>query len=271
MKKWFEKALTNPWLRRYILIGYAAKGTVYLLIGLYAVQAAIYPEQEALGTYLTLSFVRYKPLGSLLVFLLGITLIGYVLRRLFQTILLPGHSNPWSLKSIVQRLGYIASGLSYAGVAYSAFNIVFELGEYDDSIQDFVRGLFERPTGKWLVLLGGILVIAVGISYVYGAYSGSYISDFRSFDLDRKINKWATRIGQVGVASRGVAFILMGTFLIQAAIYTDSKLAGGLQNALRELATKPLGELWLGLIGIGLTCYGIYMFAATMYRRYVIR
>ncbi|WP_019507313.1 DUF1206 domain-containing protein [Pleurocapsa sp. PCC 7319] len=271
-KSWLKGSLSaNPWLKQYILIGYAAKGTVYLLIGLLAVQAAVVSDRQASGTYLTLTWLTKQPLGKLLVCLLAIALTGYVMRRLLQTILMSGHSNPWSLKSIFQRLGYIMSGLSYGGVSYSALNIVFELGEYDDTMEDLVNQLFDQAVGEWLILLGGITVTTIGLGYVYGAYTGSYISDFESDDIHHQLETWATRIGKLGVASRGIAFVLTGIFLIQAALSGNSELAGGLQNALRVLATKPFGWLWLGLIGIGLICYGLYMFVAAMYRRYAIR
>lgn len=271
MKKCLKQAIANPWIRRYILVGYGAKGTIYLSIGILAVQAAFISEEKAAGTYETLSWLAEQPLGKLLVCLIAISLTGYVLRRLLQAILTPGKKNPLSFKCILQRLGYVMSGFSYAGVAYSALNIVLELGEYDDSIEDLASQLFEQPIGEWLVLLAGIVVTIIGSSYIYGAYSGSYISEFQSSDIHHKLEKWTIRIGKLGVASRGVAFILTGTFLMQAAISGNSELAGGLQNAFRVLATKPFGSLWLGLIGVGLMCYGVYMFVAVAYRRYAIR
>ncbi|VEP16655.1 conserved membrane hypothetical protein [Hyella patelloides LEGE 07179] len=271
MKQWFHKAIANPWLRQYILVGYAAKGTVYLLIGTIAIQAAVISDRKAAGTYLTLTWLADRPWGKLLVCLIAIALTGYVLRRLLQAILISEAQNPFSLKSILQCLGYIMSGLSYAGVAHSALNIVFELGEYDDTIEDLANQLFEQPIGGWLIFLGGIAVTIIGFSYIYGAYSGSYISEFQSSDIHHRLEKWATRIGKLGVSARGVAFILTGIFLIQAAIYGNSELAGGLQNAFRVLATKPMGWLWLSLIGLGLICYGLYMFVAAGYRRYAIR
>lgn len=270
MKQWLKKAISNPWLERYILIGYAAKGSVYLSIGILALNAAV-SEREAAGTYSTLTWLTERPLGKVLVCLLAIALTGYVCRRLFQTILLPGYSNPWSLKCIFKRIGYVMSGLSYAGVAYSALNIVLELGEADDTIEDLVSQLFEQPIGEWLILLGGIGVTTVGLFYIYGAYTGSYISEFQSEALHHQLEKWTIRIGKLGVAARGVAFVLTGIFLIQAPIYGDSELAGGLENALRLISEKPLGWLWLSLIGVGMMCYGVYMFVAAIYRRYAIR
>lgn len=271
MKKWAKKAIANPWLKQYILIGYAGKGVVYLSIGILAVQAAILTEREAAGTYSTLSWIADQPLGKLVVCLIAFSLVGYVLRRLFQTILITEYSDPSIFKRILKRTGYIMSGLSYLGVAYSALNIIFELGEYDDTIEDLANQLFEQPIGEWIILLGGLVVTTVGISYLYGAYSGSYISEFHADDIHQKLDKWATRMGKLGVSARGVAFILTGAFLVQAALSGDSQLAGGLEKAFQVLATKPLGWLWLGLIGIGMICYGLYMFVAARYRRYTIR
>ena len=271
MKQWLKQVVTNPWVKQYIMLGYAAKGTVYLFIGILAIQAAMVAKRQASGTYQTLTFLSRQPLGKLFICLLAVTLIGYVLRRLFQTILTPGKSNPWRLTCIFQRLGYIMSGVSYAGVAYSALNLVLELGEYDDTIEDLANQLFDRAIGEWLILLGGIAVTIIGLGYVYGAYTGSYISEFQSNDIHHKLERWATLIGKLGVAARGVAFVLTGIFLIEAAIAGNSELAGGLQNALRVVATKPLGWLWLSLIGLGFICYGLYMYVATIYRRYAVR
>ncbi len=271
MKSKLPEKIENVWLKRYILLGYAAKGTVYLLIGVLAVQAAIFPNQEATGTYLSLTFVASQPLGKLLVFLLAIALMGYVLRRFFQVILVPGYANCSSLKCWLKRIGYAMSGLSYIGVAYSAVCIALGSGEYDDTAEDLANELFEQPIGEWLIFLGGIAIATIGIFYVKGAFTGSYISEFDSSDIHHRLEKWTRYIGKIGVAARGIAFILTGIFFTEAAISGNSELAGGLQNAFRVLATKPFGWLWLGLIGVGLISYGLYMYVATGYRRYALR
>ena len=228
-------------------------------------------KKEATGTYLSLTLLAGQPLGKLLVFLLAIALMGYVLRRLFQAILVPGYANCSSRKCWFKRIGYAMSGLSYTGVAYSAFCIALGSGEYDDTIEDLANELFEQPAGEWLIFLGGIAITTVGVFYVRGAYTGSYISEFDSSDIHHRLEKWSRYIGKIGVAARGVSFILTGFFFTQAAIFGNSELAGGLQNAFRVLATKPFGWLWLGLIGVGLIGYGLYMYVATGYRRYALK
>ena len=120
-----SEIVSNPFLRQYILLGFAAKGVVYFLIGILAIEAAILPEKKAAGTYAALKHLSGQPLGSVLLCLLSVALSGYVIRRLLQAIIYPGHANNFSFKGILQRMGYIISSLSYAGVAYSALNVVF--------------------------------------------------------------------------------------------------------------------------------------------------
>ena len=267
-----SEIISNPFLKQYILVGYAAKGVIYFVIGILAIEAAILPERRAAGTYNALKHLSVQPLGSTLLCLLAIGLGGYVVRRLLQAIVYPGHESKFSWSQILQRSGYILSSLSYAGVAYSALSIVFKLGKYNDHIQEWVEKLFDRViAGEVIVFVVGMGVAGVGIGYLYGAYTGSYISQFISSDIDRRLEYWATLMGKIGIAARGVAFIVTGLCLILASLVSDSDLAGGLQNAFQVLAAQTLGWLWLSLIGSGFIAYGIYMFIAARYRRYAIR
>ena len=266
-----SEIITSPLLKQYILLGYAAKGIIYFLIGILAIEAAILPERKAVGTYRALKYLSGQPLGSILLFLLAFCLGGYVLRRLLQAVIYPGHERSFSWTGILQRTGYMMSSISYAGVAYSALSIAFELGKYNDTINDSVEKLFLHPTGEYVVFIGGVGVIGVGIGYLYGAYTGSYISRFAADDIDPRLKYIAKLLGKLGIASRGIAFVLVGMCLVIASIASDSNLAGGLQNAFQVLADQPLGWLWLGLIGIGFMAYGLYMLAAARYRKYAIR
>lgn len=163
------------------------------------------------------------------------------------------------------------SGLSYTGVAYSALQIAIGTAEYDDTAEDLADELLEFPIGEWSILLGGMAVFTVGVLYIYGAYTGSYISEFDSSDIHHRVEKWTRRIGKLGVAARGFSFVLTGIYIISAAMIGNAELAGGLQNVLDSLTVNSFGRVWLSLIGVGFIAYGLYMFVAARYRRYTIR
>ena len=264
--------ILNPFLKQYILLGYAAKGAIYFLIGILAIEAAILPERQAAGTYNALKHLSGQPLGSIMLCLLAVGISGYVLRRLLQAIIYPGHTQSFSFSSIFQRLGYILSSISYAGVAYSSISIVFHLGKYNNRIQEWVEHLLHHVIAGWaIVFVAGLGVMGVGLGYIYGAYSGSYVSQFASAAIDSRLEYCARWLGKIGIFARGISFMVSGICLILASVALDSHLAGGVQKAFRTLSHQPFGWLWLSLIGSGFIAYGIYMFVAARYRRYAIR
>ncbi|NJN87548.1 MAG: DUF1206 domain-containing protein [Leptolyngbyaceae cyanobacterium SL_7_1] len=87
-------------------------------------------------------------------------------------------------------------------------------------------------------------------SFIYGAYTGAYIGEFKPA-IGRTLERWATRIGKLGYAARGVSFIIMGVFISLATILANSDTVGGLGCTLQHLHQQPLGSFWLGLIAFG--------------------
>jgi hypothetical protein len=259
-------AVSHPWVERLVRFGFVAKGTVYLIMGLLAAQA-VAGTDEAAGTFGVLTQIITQPFGKFLLLVLTIGLAGYVLWRWVQAAIDPEHEGKLNKKLILQRIGYAMSGLGYASIAYTAISMMIGAEENDDTIEDLAAELMEQPWGLWLLLIGGIAVVGVGISFIYGAYTGAYISEFRPA-IGQTLERWTTRIGKLGYAARGVAFVLMGIFIILSAILADSDTAGSLGASLRQLQQQPLGSLWLGLIAFGFIAYSVYMFLVAWYRRF---
>jgi hypothetical protein len=46
---------------------------------------------------------------------------------------------------------------------------------------------------------------------------------------------WATRLGRFGIAARGIVFVIIGIFFIQAAMLSDASQAKGLGDVLAIL------------------------------------
>ena len=255
------------WTERLIRFGFAAKGSIYGGVGLVAVIALFQRDKEIVGTQEILVEIAGNPLGRVMIGLLAIGLIGYVLRRFIQAVFDPKHPDEFNLKRLIHRCGYLMSGLTYSGIAYTASQLFVGLdAETDDTIQDFAAELFDTPLGAWLIVVAGMFTIGVGVSYLYGACSGSYINELKS-SLNSHLQTWATRLGQVGIAARGISFILIGTFLLEAAFLVRSEFAGGLENALKQLEHQPFGSVWLGAIAFGFIAYAIYMWVVALYGR----
>jgi hypothetical protein len=64
-----------------------------------------------------------------------------------------------------------------------------------------------------------------------------------------------------------MVLVLVGVFVISAAVTFDPRKARGLDAALRTLADRPYGPYLLGAVALGLVCYGAYLLVETVYRK----
>ncbi|HEY0096819.1 MAG TPA: DUF1206 domain-containing protein, partial [Archangium sp.] len=68
---------------------------------------------------------------------------------------------------------------------------------------------------------------------------------------------------------RGGVFVLIGGFLVQAALTANPRRARGLDGALEALAAQPHGTVLLALAAAGLVAYAVYMAVEARYRRFL--
>lgn len=268
IQRWLVWLLQNLWMRWLMRWGHAAKGLLYGLIGLIVLDSLAHHESEIEGSQGVLMALGSSFLGSGILAFLSVGLLGYALWRFLQATLDPGHTDDRSLRRLVKRCGYGVSCLTYCGVAYTAGQLAIGLAvDTDDTVEDAASILFERAIGPWIMLGIGIGTVAVGLTYLYGAYSGSYITEFLT-DLYPRVRRWSKRIGQVGIAARGLGFILIGLYLIKSAYFVSENSAGGLGKVFSQLHTEPWGDVGLVAIAIGFIAYAVYMNIAAWYREF---
>lgn len=267
-KQTITQVVDNPWIERLARLGYAAKGVLYLTIGILAIQVAfglggkVTDLKGALKTILTQPFGEY--------FLVGITvgLVGYAIWCLVQAIVAP-ECRGMTPQRLIQRLGYACGGLSYAGLAIAATKIITGLDNTEQNPVSVITAaqVLSQPFGRLLVILGGVMVIAVGCSYFYRAYAAKFCQRFKQEEM-QPFELWgATVIGRLGLFARGSVYGVIGSFLIQSAIHYNPEQAKGFGGALKAIAQQPFGLFWLGVIAVGLVAYGVYELVLARYRQ----
>lgn len=259
---------SSAWIERLARFGYAAKGVVYIIIGLLATQAAIGAGGKTTDAKGALQTIVTQPFGKFLLALVAIGLVGYVLWRFVQAFLDPENKGTDS-KGILQRIGDGFSGLIYAGIALSAVQIILGSGgsSNSNSTRDWTARLLAQPFGQWLVGTIGAITIGMGFYEFYQAYKAKFRNQLKLNQMSNKEQTWATRLGRFGLAARGIVFIAIGFFFIQAARQQDPNQAIGLSGALQKLAQQPHGTWILGIVAIGLVAYGIYQGVLARYRQ----
>lgn len=264
-----QQMADNRWFEQLARLGYAAKAVVYFVVGLLAAQAALGLGGKTTDTNGALAEIVTQPFGKFLLAIVTVGIVGYVLWRLVQTILDPEHAHQeLNAKRIIQRLGYGFSAVTYLGLAFTAIKLISGSSPAEgNATRDWTARFLAQPFGQWLVGLGGALVIAVGISYLYQAYKAKFQHEFKLNQMSEAERTWAKRLGQCGTAARGIVFSIIGMFLIQAALHSDASQARGLGGALEALARQPFGPWLLGFVAIGLIAYSLYSLVEARYRR----
>lgn len=259
----------NPWLGPLARFGYAARGVVYAVVGLLAIQTAFGGRGQTTGQEGALQ--RIAEQSRILLVLITIGLAGYALWRFVQAVLDPENKGT-DPKGMAQRLMMVASGIVYSGLAITAARLASGGGgggTGGEGSQGFTADLMSKPFGRWLVVLGGLAVIVAGLYQLKEAYTKKFRDRLQLQKMNADEQRLATHTGQLGLSARGIVFLITGWFLIQAGLRFDSSQARGLGGALETLASQPHGPWLLGLVALGLIAYGAYSFLQARYRRIV--
>ena len=145
---------------------------------------------------------------------------------------------------------------------------VVALGGQSDSsetTQSFSAQLLAAPGGVVLLVLVGLVVAGVGVGVIVSGIRRSFVEQLAlpPGTLGRSIRI----LGTVGYIAKGIAVAIVGVLFVVAAVTHDPEKAGGLDAALKSLATLPFGQVILWLVGVGLAIYGVYCFARARYGR----
>jgi hypothetical protein len=259
-------AEASPWVQRLARLGYAAKGVVYLIIGVIAAQAAFSPAEQVEGTEGALAAILDKPFGRVLLGIVALGLAGFVVWRAVQAIMDPEHHGGGAKRAVV-RAGYALSALLYAALTLEAVRMIRGSGGQGGGTEHWTAAVMEKPFGRIAVGLAGLGILAYGIYQL--------IKAFKSDDLDKRLNlegsAVATRrrvvaLARAGTAARGVVFGIIGWLVIKSALQYDPAEAKGLQGALVTLREAAFGPYLLGLVALGLIAYGISQLVKARYR-----
>jgi hypothetical protein len=265
-----QSALNSPWVERLARLGFAARGAVYALVGLLAVQTAMGARGgRNTDTRGVLQVVAEK--SEALIWLLAVGLFGYALWRIVQGITDPERkgSDP---KGLAQRAGQIGIGLIYGGLAWAAVKAAMGAGASASgggSQAQWTAKLMSAPLGRWLVAAVGIGIIASGCHQIWRGWTEKFKKHLKLQEMNPEEQRMAINTGKLGMIARGIVFLLSGWFVLQAALRFDPSQARGLSGALDALARQPHGQILLGLVALGLICFGAYSILLARYRRIV--
>ncbi len=257
------------WIPPMARFGCMARGAVYLIVGLLAIQAAAGQGRvrDAKGA---IAAIAGSTQGTLLLWLLTAGLVGFALWRLCEA-LFDAERLGRGRKALGRRAAFFGGALVALAMAFSAGAMALGHSQAASSTgqeRAWTARLLSLPFGPWLVGAVGVAIIAVGMAQLVNAYKKKFMEFFPR--LNPHDRRTVVRLGRLGVSSRGVVFLLTGGFFLQAAAQSDASEAGGMDVALAVLARQPYGVYLLALVAAGLMAFGVFCFAEARYRHFSV-
>lgn len=245
-------------------LGLAARGIVWLVIGLLAVQVALGSNAKA-DKNGALRAIADQPFGRVLLVVLIVGFLGYATWRLLAAAV--GHldEEPGRRRWTARGLS-LFRGLVYLGLGASTAKFLVS-GGGGDKTQPLTARVMAAGGGRVLVLAVGAGVVIVGIVMAVAAFGQRFEDELDMSAMPAPLRSATTVIGTAGLASRAFVVGLVGSFLFLAALHFRPQQAKGLDASLRTLAAQPFGRALLLVAAVGLLAFAVESAIEARYRK----
>lgn len=249
-------------LRTLAFVGLVARGIVYGVIGVLALELALGVGGRTTSQSGAMQTIARQPLGEILLIALAAGLGAYSLFRLLE-----GLSGQRSRDQTQHRVAATGSAIAYAALCYTAVSILAGRHTNGGSPRPATAGILGWPGGPVIVAVAGCVVIGIAIFQAYKGLSRKFLEDSDTGRLSARGRRAFTTLGVAGHLARAVTFALVGYGLIMAAIDYSARAAVGIDGALQKLSHSSDGPLLLGIVAVGFIAFAAYSILDARYRR----
>ncbi|MER5891070.1 DUF1206 domain-containing protein [Streptomyces sp. NPDC001941] len=242
--------------------GFAARGVIYLLVGVLALRIAFGGGGEQADRGGALAEVAQKPLGVVMLWLIGIGFAGMALWRLSEAVF--GSKTGKRLMSGGRAVFY--GFVAYSVLAFATGDEGSNSGSSDRQSRDITAKALGLPAGQWLVGIAGLVVAGIGVAIAVRAIMRKYHKHLKLGEMSKKARRFTDVTGVGGGTARGLIAVAAGIFVVRAAVKFKPEEAKGMDDTLRSFADTPAGPWLLVAVAVGLALFGLFSFAMARWR-----
>nr|WP_314560032.1 DUF1206 domain-containing protein [uncultured Pseudomonas sp.] len=246
--------------------GYAARGVLYLIIGIFALLAA-HDSTKPKDSHKSLEALLGQPFGYFLVGLVVAGLLAFAGWRVLQATRDVDHHGT-ELKGLVIRAGLFSGGVVNAALAFFALGLLMSgirsSGNSAGQTQDWLAHLLSWEYSNVLVYLIALLPLGIGVAHIIKGWKASFE---KYFSADEYVMRYVRPVSRFGLIARGVVFIEIALLLAVSGSAYQAMDPPGMKEALDALQNLPGGWLVLMVMALGLIAFSVYSFSEAFWRR----
>lgn len=258
------KEAGKVWFKPFARLGYAARGLVYSVIGVFAIFAAL-GTGESVGSHEALERLMVSGFGGVVAIGLMAGMVSFALWRLIQA-LFDTDRHGLGLKGLAVRAGLLASAGSYLVLALYTFGLWRGSGGGESGGGNVATAIAGVIGSQYTAIGLAIIFAGVGIAHIVKAVKKGYQ---RHFKVSHQVMKAVHPIARIGLTARGLVFLILAFLFLFRGVSAGEESGGtpGMEAALTFLESLPAGALLIGAMGAGLVCFALYSFLEAIWRR----
>ena len=260
------RALDKRWVERVARAGILSRAVNYLVLAALVTAVLLGRRNTEVDKRGAIEAVSGGVAGHVMLVLLCAGFVAYIAWQLLRALTHRGDQS--DLGNAGRRLLALGTALVYAGFLITAVRVLVGSATSDpQNEQDaWTARLLGASGGRILVALAGFAVIVTGLVLFGYAASRRFESPLDMRSMSKPLRRVATVLGVAGQASRGLVFVVIGGFVLSAAIAENPSQSTGLDASLRTLAGQSFGALMLSVIALGFLAFGLYSLLDARYR-----
>jgi hypothetical protein len=215
----------------------------------------------------SLVFLIANPYGKFVLIVMAMGLAAYSLWGFIRAVYDPLHRGS-DASGYMARLGFVTSALSYAAIVILAVQLlVGSGGASGDSTKTTIASILTHPGGGPVTIVVGLIAIGIALGQFLEAYRANFAKDLKGTEMSERERTIVIRLGRFGMFARGVTFLVIGWFVVQAGLHHDPGKVQGLGGAFVFLLAQPFGRVLLGIVALCFVALGLHSFACARWIR----
>jgi hypothetical protein len=238
------------------LLGLLARGVLYATLAVLALDLVVGERDgrdvDARGA---MDELARQGVGALLLGLLVLGFIGFALWHAFEAFVGRASRDDGGERALDALRAVVYGGLG--ALAISILVAAERDGDTDRQQQSWTADVLGWPGGRLLVGAIGLVVIGVGLVLAGRALSGGEQESRAVRDAAPHETPLVHTLAVVGNLGRGAVLLLVGVFVVSAAVEYDASETAGLDGALKRLLDEPYGDVLVLGVAVALGAFAV--------------